>query len=220
MHYREKIAGAFPISCEVMIQCEPDAFNDEALRAAQRSVPLAIVHGKNDPNVDFSGARYAAGLFGENGWPGLLLFTSDTAGHMFMRLPVGEAIRWLEAMTSDDPEVLVGFAEKQAEAGRYRDATAALRRLAGLKRADAQKQRADRLRASIDARAKAKADELLPEQKRSGSPGRASRIRAMPGIRRSSTRVLRLTAVPQRQGAAPGAEEIAPGGRGGLAPAV
>ena len=161
MHYPEKIAGAFPISCEVMIQCEPDVFKDEALRAAQRSVPLAIVHGKNDPNVDFSGARYAADLFGEHGWPGLRLFASDTAGHKFMLLPVGEAIRWLEAMASDDPKILVDFAEKQAKAGRYRDAIAALRKAKGLKQADAAKQRADRLRASIDTKAKAKASEFL-----------------------------------------------------------
>ena len=46
MHFPEKIAGAFPISCQVMIQCEPDVFKDEALRTAQRLVPLAIVHGK------------------------------------------------------------------------------------------------------------------------------------------------------------------------------
>jgi hypothetical protein len=68
-------------------------------------------------------------------------------------------------MSSDDPEVLVAFAEKQAQAGRYRDAIAALRNLKGLKQADAVKERADRLRASIDAKAKAKADELLPKIK-------------------------------------------------------
>jgi hypothetical protein len=84
---------------------------------------------------------------------------------MFVHLPVGDAIRWLEAMASDDPEVLIGFAEKQAEAGRYRDAIAALHKLAGLEQADAQKRRADRLRASIDAGAKAKADEWLPKVK-------------------------------------------------------
>ncbi len=161
MHYPEKIAGAFPISCEVMIQCEPDVYNDEALRAAQRSVPLAIVHGKNDPNIGFSSARYAADLFGENGWPGLRLFTSDTAGHKFMLLPVDEAIRWLEAMASDDPKILVDFGEKQAKAGRYRDAIAALKKAKGLKQADAAKQRADRLRASINTKAKAKASEFL-----------------------------------------------------------
>ena len=97
MHFPEKIAGAFPISCEVMIQCEPDVFNDEALRAAQRLVPLAIVHGKTDPNVDFaSGRQLRRRSLRRNGWPGLRLFASETAGHKFMLLPVGEAIRWLE----------------------------------------------------------------------------------------------------------------------------
>jgi predicted esterase len=161
MNFPERIAGAFPISCGLLMQCEPDVFKDEALRAAQRSVPLAIVHGKNDPVQDFGMGNYAATAFGEHGWPGLHLFTSDTAGHMFMHLPVGEAIRWLEAMASDDPEVLVAFAEKQAEAGRYRDAIAALRNVKGLKQTDAQKQRADRVRASIETKAKAKAGEFL-----------------------------------------------------------
>jgi predicted esterase len=165
MNFPEKIAGAFPISCGLLFQCEPDAYKDEALRAAQRLVPLAIVHGKNDPVQDFGMSRYAAGNFGEHGWPGLRLFTSDTAGHGFMLLPVGEAIRWLEAMASDDPEVLVAFAEKQAGTGRYRDAIAALRNLKGLEQTDAQKPRADRLRASIDAKARAKADEFRPRIK-------------------------------------------------------
>ena len=162
MHFPEKIAGAFPISCQVMIQCEPDVFDNEALLAAQRSVPLAIVHGKNDPNVDFdSGGQYAAELFGENGWPWLHLFTSETAGHRFMLLPVGEAIRWLEAMASEEPKVLIDFAEKQAKAGQYRDAIAALRKAKGLKQDPALKQRADRLRGSIETKAKAKASEFL-----------------------------------------------------------
>jgi predicted esterase len=165
MHFPERIAGAFPISCGLLIQCEPEAFQDEAIRAAQRRVPLAIVHATDDPLQDFTLAKMATVTFGDDGWPALRLFASDTAGHMFMHLPVGEAIRWLEAMASEDPEVLVAFAEKQAEAGRYRDAIAALRKLVGLKPTDTQKQRADRLRASIDARAKAKADEWLPKIK-------------------------------------------------------
>jgi predicted esterase len=163
MNSPELIAGAFPISCGVIFQCEPDAYRDEALRKAQRSVPLAIVHGQNDPQVNFGLGRYAATLFGESGWPAFHFFTSDTAGHMFARLPVGEAIRWLEALASDDPEALLGFAEKQAEAGRYRDAIAALRRARTLKLSDPQKQRADRLGTAIDVKAKAGANEFLPK---------------------------------------------------------
>ena len=125
-------------------------------------VPLAIVHGRNDPVQDFAMSRYAARVFGDQGWPGVRLFTSETAAHMFMLLPVGEAIRWLEAMASDDPEVLAAFAEKQAAAGHHRDAIAALRTLRGLKQTDAQKERADRVRAAVVAKAKAGSDEFLP----------------------------------------------------------
>ena len=166
MNTPELIAGAFPISCGLIIQCEPGAYTDEALRRAQRSVPLAIVHGRTDPVVDFGMGRYAATIFGESNWPALHFFTSDTAGHMFARLPVGEALRWLESLSSDDPEVLLGFAEKQAEASRYRDAIAALRRAKTLKLTDPQKSRADRLGKTIDAKARPGADEFLPKIKK------------------------------------------------------
>jgi predicted esterase len=163
MNTPELIAGAFPISCGVIFQCEPTAYKDEALLKAQRSVPLAIVHGRNDPMVDFSMGSYAANAFGESHWPALHFFTSDTAGHRFAHLPVGEAIRWLEALSSDDPEVLLGFAEKQLAAGRYRDAIAALGRARTLKLTDPQKQRAGSLAKTIDSKAKAGADEFLPK---------------------------------------------------------
>jgi hypothetical protein len=74
MNYPEKIAGAFPISANVIFQCEPTAYADEKLRAAQRSVPLSIIHGKNDPIVDFSSGEYAAVVFGEAGWPAFRFF--------------------------------------------------------------------------------------------------------------------------------------------------
>jgi predicted esterase len=161
MHSPELIAGAFPISCGLLIQCEPDVFNDEALRKAQREVPLAIVHGRNDPMVDFGMGRYAATAFSESGWPALHFFTSDTAAHMFARLPVDEAVRWLEVMASEEPEMLLGFTDKQSQAGRYHDALAAIRRLHSLKLSDQQKQRADRLSAAIDAKGKPGADLYL-----------------------------------------------------------
>jgi predicted esterase len=166
MNSPELIAGAFPISCGVIFQCEPSAYKDEALLKAQRSVPLAIVHGRNDPMVNFGMGSYAAGAFGESNWPAFHFFTSDTAGHMFARLPVGEAIRWLESLSSDDPEGLLSFAEKQLAAGRYRDAIAALRRAKTLKLTDPQKLRADNLAKPIDAKAKAGADEFLPKIKK------------------------------------------------------
>ena len=92
MNFPKLIAGAFPISYGVIFQCEPDAYNDETLRKTQQAVPLAIIHGKNDPAVGFSMGQYAATLFSEADWITFRFFPDDTAGHMFGRLPVGAAI--------------------------------------------------------------------------------------------------------------------------------
>ncbi len=47
----------------MIFQCEPDVYTDEALRKAQRKVPLAIIHGKNDPVMGFGMGQYAADAF-------------------------------------------------------------------------------------------------------------------------------------------------------------
>jgi predicted esterase len=131
MNSPELLAGAFPISAMVIMQCEPSVYDDATLKAAERRVPLAIVHGKNDPNVPFDGGSYAYGLFLDAGWPAIRLFDHATAGHMFGLLPVGAAIRWLEAMSSDKPAVLLDLAEKRIKEKGYRDAIAALHRAQG-----------------------------------------------------------------------------------------
>src|SRR5262249_38716111 len=54
MNSPELVAGAFPISAGPWIQSEPMAFDNAELRAAQRRVALAVIHGENDPVVAFS----------------------------------------------------------------------------------------------------------------------------------------------------------------------
>jgi predicted esterase len=170
MNSPELIAGAFPISAGVIFQCEPSAYADKPLMAAQRKVPLAIVHGRTDPMVSFEGGSYAYGLFLDAGWPAVRLFADDTAGHMFARLPVGAAIHWLQAMASDDPVALLDFAEHRWKEGGRRDAIAAVRRLKGLRLDGAAKDRLDRLVASIDAVSGPKARSFL-EQIRTAKDG-------------------------------------------------
>jgi predicted esterase len=163
MNFPETIAGAFPISAGLIMQAEPSVFEDKALKEAQRAVPLAIVHGKSDPLVPFDGAVYASGLFLDAGWPAVRLFADDNAAHMFGRLPVGQAIRWLEALASDDPKVLLDFAEarlKDKVPGR-RDAIAAIRKAKGLKLDPKAKERFDRLAKDVDAKAAPKAKTFL-----------------------------------------------------------
>jgi predicted esterase len=173
MNFPEKIAGAFPISAGVIFQCEPSAYADTALRAAQRAVPLAIIHGKQDPLVNFSMGEYAAVIFGEESWPAFRFFNDSTgAGHMFGRLPVGRAIRWLEAHTSDDPTKLLDVAEKCLKAKANRDAVALLNRAATLQLDDTAKTRLESLSSQIDSQARARAATFLTKIQK-GEPGKA-----------------------------------------------
>jgi predicted esterase len=163
MNSPELFAGAFPVSSGVIFQTEPGAYADEKLKAAQRAVPLAIVHSKQDNVVNFSMGEYAATLFGEAGWPALRFFNDQSgAGHRFALLPVGEAIRWLEAQSADDPTKLLAFAEQRFKAKGYRDAVAAVNRAAALKPTGAARERLDRLNRQIDAKAAPAARKFLP----------------------------------------------------------
>src|SRR6185503_13618348 len=105
--------GAFPISAGLIMQCEPSAYAEEAVRAAQRRVPLAIVHASNDSVVNFGSGTYAAEAFEDEGFPLVRMFSDDQAGHRFAFLPVGKAIAWLESMSSDDAAALQALAAEQ-----------------------------------------------------------------------------------------------------------
>lgn len=165
MNSPELIAGAFPVSAGVIFQAEPGAYEDEKLRSAQRAVPLAIVHGRPDPVVAFGTGEYAAALFGEAGWPAFRFFAdASPAGHRFALLPVGPAVRWLEAQASDDPAKLLAFAEQRLKARGHRDAVAALNRARALNPADgAAKAKLERLSKEVDTRAAAGAKQFLPK---------------------------------------------------------
>lgn len=163
MNSPELFAGAFPVSSGIIFQTEPGAYADEKLKAAQRAVPLAIVHSKQDNVVPFSSGEYAATLFGESAWPAFHFFADGSgAGHRFALLPVGEAIRWLDAQSSDDPTRLLSFAEQRFKAKGYRDAVAALNRAGTLKLTGAQRERVDKLARQVDAKAAPGAKKFLP----------------------------------------------------------
>ncbi len=128
MNYPEMFAGAFPVSGGVIIQAEPTAYEKEDIRAAQRKVAFAVVHGENDEIVGFDQGKGTYDSFLGDGFPMLRFLSHPTAGHMFALLPVDQAIQWLESMTSDDPGALVAFAERQAAAKEWKDAIAAAER--------------------------------------------------------------------------------------------
>ena len=74
------------------------------------AVPLAIIHGKNDPVMGFGMGQYAATLFGEAGWPAFHFFTDDN-GRSHVRPPPG----WPR-----DPLARDDVVERSQEADRLR----------------------------------------------------------------------------------------------------
>lgn len=128
MNYPDVFAGAAPISAGLIFQCEPTAYEDEALRRQQHTRPIAIVHGIKDALVGFNMATSAYESFLDDSFPMLRLFAAKGAGHAFIALPFEDAVRWLESMTSYDPAVLLESAERAFAKRDYRDALAYLDR--------------------------------------------------------------------------------------------
>ena len=123
MNFPESIAGAFPISAGVIIQCEPDVYADEA--AAQSPAQAFRWRSSTARTIRSWASAWASTpprSFGEAGWPAFRFFTDDTAAHMFARLPVGPAIRWLEALSSNDPKTLDRLRRPSVRQEGYRDA--------------------------------------------------------------------------------------------------
>jgi len=162
MFYPKLIRGAFPMSCNLLVQCDPDFsfFDDPDIREAQRRVALAPIHGENDNVVEFSAGLHCYEQMQDGGFPALHFFTAK-CGHEFAFLPVEDAVRWLETMASDDAARLVDLAESRLKAKEYRDATAAVLRAreAGAK-GDVAK-RTDAVEASVDGAAGKDAAKLL-----------------------------------------------------------
>lgn len=166
MFYPELVAGAFPASCNLIVQCEPDyAYFTERpeLQDAQRAVAVAVVHGRRDEVVPFSGGEYGYRAMQDGGFPALRLFAPDDVGHQFAWLPVDEAVRWLDAMASEEPLVLARLAETELGAGRHRCATAAVLRAEAAPGGDAEDVRTicERVTAAVDRAARGEVRELL-----------------------------------------------------------
>jgi predicted esterase len=125
MHFPEQFTGAFPVSGGLVIQCEPDVFDDEKLKALQRSRPLAIVHGKQDNAVPYGTGLYIRDRFAGSGFP-LLTFIDPDLGHAYDFLPIGDAVHWLDALSAEKAEPLIALAKEAAQAKRWHDVGVAL----------------------------------------------------------------------------------------------
>jgi pimeloyl-ACP methyl ester carboxylesterase len=160
MFYPEHVAGAFEVAGNLLVQCEPSYFEDAKVRAAQRRLPVAVVHGEKDTVVEFSAATYTHEALQDGGFPLLRLFNDPKAGHPWAFLPVDDALRWLEELTSTEPEALLAFAERAIEEERWRDATGALGRARALSNDPAALERIGALAARVDQAAAPEAERL------------------------------------------------------------
>ncbi|MBL9078380.1 MAG: hypothetical protein JNL08_12795 [Planctomycetes bacterium] len=132
MFYPELLAGAFPMSCNLLVQCEPDNFRADAVQKQHR-VPVAVVHGRADDVVEFDSGAYCHLRLVDGGFPFVRLFAPERIGHQFGLLPVDTAVRWLRQCASDDAETVLKGGEAAAQEQRWRDVGAVLARLATLR---------------------------------------------------------------------------------------
>jgi predicted esterase len=125
MHYPETFAGVAPLSCGLTVQCEPDQFEDEELLAAQRATPLAMVHGTQDAMWGLKQGDYIYDRMTSWGFP-MVTYLKPNAPHAYDFLPIGDAVEWLDMMSTTDVKALVAFANERAKAKAWRDVSAAL----------------------------------------------------------------------------------------------
>lgn len=159
MHFADLVDGVFPIAAGMVIQNEPDVFDKDDVKAAQRRLPIAVVHGEHDEAVAFSQGRDSFERLLEFGFPAAKLFSAK-APHAFIALPWANAITWLQEMSSDDVDALLTTAETAAARDDFRDACAAVLRARDKKPSPEASKRAAALMAKIDAHAKRDAERL------------------------------------------------------------
>ena len=126
-HYPELFAGAFPIAGGMVMQAEPNVFDDEDLKAAQRATPLCIVHGSKDTVVPHTTGLYVRDRFEGSGFP-LMHLIDPPLGHPYDFLPIGDAIDYLDALSTTDTKVLAEYADVAAKNRQWRVVSAALTR--------------------------------------------------------------------------------------------
>ena len=119
MHFPEKLAGTFPVAGGMIIQAEPDVFDDEDLQKAQRNTPMAIIHGKQDQVVRYSTGEYNYNRYLAHGYP-MVRFINPNMGHPYDFLPIGEAVRYLDMMSTRDAEALAKYANEMVAKKNWR----------------------------------------------------------------------------------------------------
>lgn len=125
MNFPEKLAGTFPVAGGLIFQAEPSAFDDDALISAQRDTPMVIVHGRRDRVVSYSTGEYIHKRFLAHNFAKVKMLAPNL-GHPFDFLPIGDAIDWLDVMSTKDSQKLLAFCQEKQDRREWRDLGAAL----------------------------------------------------------------------------------------------
>ena len=163
MHFPDKVDGTFPMAGGMMMQCEPDVFEDEALMKAQRTTPMAIIHAKNDKVQNVSMSEGAYQRLVAHGFSNVK-FINPSGGHPYDFLPVNEAIEYLDALTTDDSELLLKYTTERLAKKDWRTVGLALKRSKDLDAADSFVE----IRSSFDAEASKQVERHLKYIKKGG----------------------------------------------------
>ena len=161
MHFPDQVDGTFPIAGGMMIQCEPDVFDDADLQRAQRTTPMVILHGKSDRVVNYSMSEYAYNRLLGHGFNNVLLL-NPALGHPYDFLPVDEAIAYLDALTTDDAQVLLDYTEMRAAQKDWRTVGLALQRAEEI----GEEKKFESIKMSFESEAAKHADRHLKEMKK------------------------------------------------------
>jgi predicted esterase len=120
MHMPEKISGTFPMAGGVIVQAEPDVFDDDDLMKSQRETPMYLLHGRKDNVVDPGMSDRAYNRFLAFDFP-RVKYDRPSRGHAYDFLPIDKAIHWLDMMTTKDTEALAKFGKELVESKKWRD---------------------------------------------------------------------------------------------------
>ena len=112
--------GAMPMAGDCWSQNEPNLWEDKPdVAKVQHEIAIAVLHGKNDPVVQFAQGEHAYDVFRSAGWQKLRFFTPERAAHMFMVYPVDEVLDWLDAMNGRNEKKTAELCEKWAKDGEW-----------------------------------------------------------------------------------------------------
>ena len=112
--------GAMPMAGDCWSQNEPNLWEDKPeIAKVQHEIAIAVLHGKNDPVVQFAQGEHAYDVFRAAGWQKLRFFTPERAAHMFMVYPVDEVLDWLDAMNGRNEKKTAELCEKWAKDGEW-----------------------------------------------------------------------------------------------------